>query len=289
MRTGGKDIWIVSLMMATLATGNAVFAQRPAGQSPTPAPPPNMPQATSKDTTSTQQTPVPQVSSKKENAAIKTFRDAPASDPDKKTQLGEDFLQNYAQSRYRVEVIDWEAKLYLTKGQVDKLHAAAERELALVPNNPQALADICSNFSRALNPNTPDLRRHLDEAELTCKKALEVLATVQKSADVTEEVFTLAKNQTSAMAYSGLGVVAYRRGKYADAISNMEQAVKLEKTPDPVNYYILGKADAGASHFTDAIAAFTKCAAIPGGLQSPCNSSIDEAKSMGSSHLDAPK
>jgi len=279
----GKPICVGLIILVTLSTGMSVFAQKPGGGSPTPITPPNMPTPTTKDTAGSQPIQPP---SKKENAAIKAFREAPAGEPDKKLQLGEDFLQNYPQSRNRVEVVDWEARYYVTKGQADKLQAAGDRELALTPNNPMTLADVCSNYARALNANTPDLEKRLDQTEVYCKKSLEVLATVKKSPDVSDEAFTTAKNQTSAMAYSGLGVVAFRRGKYDDAISNLDQAVKFDKNPDPVNYYVLGKANEGAKNYNEAIAAFTKCAAIPGGLQSPCSSSIDEAKSAAAS---APK
>ncbi len=278
MRINKDYVWITAMIMMSLSPGTCVFAQRTSGQSPTPIVPPNMPTGTTKDTASGPQTPTSQSPSKKENQAIKAFREAPANDPDKKLQLGENFLQMYPQSRYRIEVIDWEVKLYLTKAQVDKLQAAGERELALTPNNPQTLADVCAHYSRALTPSTPELSKRLDQAESYCKKSLELLAAVQKPADVSADTFTLAKNETSSMAYSGLGLVDFRKAKYPDAIANLGQAVKLDKNPDPVNYYVLGKANEAASHFPEAVEAFTKCAAIPGYLQATCTSSIEEAK-----------
>src|SRR5271154_7532059 len=96
---------------------------------------------------------------------------------------------------------------------------------------------------------------------------------------VEEETFVTAKNQTMALAYSGLGIVDIRRGKFAEAIPNLEQSVKLDPNPDPVNYYLLGIANEKASHFDDAVTAFTKCAAIPGGggqkIKATCKTSID--------------
>jgi hypothetical protein len=81
---------------------NSVFAQR----SPTPIVQPNMPTGVTKDTASAgNQTPPSQPPSKKENQAIKAFRETPANDPDKSFKLGENFLQTYPQSRYRIEVI----------------------------------------------------------------------------------------------------------------------------------------------------------------------------------------
>src|SRR5271170_7981908 len=82
--------------------------------------------------------------SKEEEKAIKNFRNAPASDVDKKTQLGEEFITTYPQSKYRPEVVTWLAKAYASKGQVDKLSAEGDKELALTPNNPISLAALGS-------------------------------------------------------------------------------------------------------------------------------------------------
>jgi Flp pilus assembly protein TadD len=86
-----------------------------------------------------------------------------------------------------------------------------------------------------------------------------------------------------------LGLVAIRRQKYGEAIPNFEQAVKLDPVPDPVNYYLLGLANEKTSHFEDAVAAYTKCSAIPGGLQTTCKSSADEAKKLSATQLQVPK
>jgi hypothetical protein len=65
--------------------------------------------------------------------------------------------------------------------------------------------------------------------------------------------------------------------------------VKLDPTPDPVNLYLLGVSNQQTSHYDDAVAAFTKCAAIPGGMQGTCKTSAEEAKKLGTTQLSAPK
>jgi len=224
-----------------------------------------------------------------EEAAIKTFRDAPMTDVPKKDQAGEDFLQKYPQSRYRSEVYVWLVRGYLAQGQVDKMEATGDKELALNPDDPQTLAIVGSTLPRAMNSSTPNPQQRLDKSEQYCKKALELLPALPKPPDLTDENFMKAKDQTSAMAYGGLGIIAIRRQKYAEAIPNFEQAIKLDPMPDPVNYYLLGIANQKTSHFDDAVAAFNKCAAIPGGMQGTCKSGADEAKKLGATQLNAPK
>jgi len=227
--------------------------------------------------------------SAEEDAAMKAFRDAPLTDVAKKNQMGEAFVLKYPQSRYRVEVYSWLVKGYYGNGEIDKMEAAGEKELAIQPDDATTLAILGQTLPRAMNASTPEPLKRLMKAEQYSKKALELIPVLQKPAGLTDEQFTAAKNQTSALAYSGLGLVAYRRGKYEDAIPSLEQSVKLDPTPDPVNYYLLGVANEKGSHFDDAIAAFTKCASFPGGLQQTCKAGIDEVKKLATTQLNVPR
>src|SRR5574337_545162 len=58
-----------------------------------------------------------------EEAAYKTFHDAPLTDVAKKNQIAEDFAQKYPQSRYLSEVYVWLVRGYLAQGQVDKMES----------------------------------------------------------------------------------------------------------------------------------------------------------------------
>jgi hypothetical protein len=63
----------------------------------------------------------------------------------------------------------------------------------------------------------------------------------------------------------------------------------MDPNPDPVNYYLLGMANKGASHFDDAIAAFNKCAALTSSLQATCKAQADDTKKKSATELSAPK
>lgn len=227
--------------------------------------------------------------SAEEDAAIQAFRAAPITDMPKKDKLGEDFLQKYPQSRYRPEVYSLLVRGYLSLGQVEKMETVGDKEIELNPNDAQTLAIVGSTLPRVMSASTPDPQKRLDKAEQYSKKALEVLPTIPKPPELSDADFLKAKDQTSALAYSGLGLVAFRRSKFAEAVANFEQAVKLDPIPDPVNFYLLGLSNEKTSHFDDAVNAFTKCAAVPGGLQATCKSGADEAKKMATTQLSAPK
>jgi tetratricopeptide (TPR) repeat protein len=224
-----------------------------------------------------------------EDAAYKAFQDVSMENANKKIESGEAFLQKYPQSRYRSPVYVALVFEYQQIGQVPKMVEYGEKELELAPNDVSTLAMLGQTLPRRLPGNPSDAAQVLSKAEKYSKQAIEIAPTLPKPAEITDEQFDKAKNQSLAMAHSGLGLIFVRRGKYAEAIPELEQAVKIDPNPDPVNYYLLGLANKNASHFDDAVAAFNHCVAIPGSMQATCKSGADEAKKLASTQLSSPK
>jgi tetratricopeptide (TPR) repeat protein len=281
------------ILVAAWAAAN-VSAQTPApatGQQQTP--PASQPDKSKDQVQPLTMTPAAPPVNAEEDAAIKAFRDIPndSANLQKKLQAGNDFVQKYPTSRYRAEVYSWLVKGYMTAGDVPKMQAAGEKDLELNPNDVQILAIMGSALPRSLpsNLSPEEKEKILAQAEQYSNKAIELGPTITKPAGMPDDMFIGAKNQTMAMAYSGLGLVAFRRGKFNDAIPNLEKSVGLEPQPDPVNYYVLALSNEKASHFDDAVTAFTKCAAIPSGLQATCKQGIDEAKKLSTTQLSVPK
>lgn len=288
-----KGMWSAALLAGLMIGGATTYGQAPSA-APSTNPAPQAP--ADKDKTPPTGAPLtldatPPPVSAEEDAAIKVFRDAPLSDVPKKLQAGEDFLKKYPESRYRSEVYGFQVRGYMAIGQIDKMQAAGEKELEIVPNDAQTMAIMGSSMPRSMPSNLtePQKLQLLAQAEAYSRKALELMPTLVKPAGVTDEQFITAKNQIQAMAYAGLGLVAFRRSKFQDAIPNLEQAAKFDPDPDPVIYFVLGLSNEKASHFDDAITAFTKCAAIQSSLAPTCKSGIDEAKKLGSTQLSVPK
>lgn len=232
---------------------------------------------------------IPAPATAEEEAAYKVFQGTPMSDANKKVELGEAFLQKYPQSRYKSPVYSALTFEYLQLGQVQKMQQYGEMEVALAPTDVSTLALLGQTLPRTLNSKTPDPDKVLAKAEQYSKQAIEITPTLPKPAEMTDEQFDKAKNQALAMAHGGLGLVFVRRGKYAEAIPELETSIKIDPTPDPVNYYLLGLANKNASHFDDAVAAFNKCAAMPGPMQPTCKSLSDETKKQSATQLSAPK
>ena len=285
----GNDKVRTTLVAILLGLSGGTLAQSAQAQQQNPPPQQQPDKAKDKVQDLTLDSPAPTAPvNAEEDAAYKALLDA-GSDTKKRIELGEAFVQKYPNSRYSGPVMANLTVAYLQNNDVQKMEAIGEKEIALNPNDGQTLAILGQTIPRSFNPSAPDAAQRLDKAETYSKRALEVVPTMPKPETITEEQFTTAKNQTLAMAHSGLGLVYVRRGKYSDAIPDLEQSVKLDPSPDPVNYYLLGLANEKASHFDDAIAAFTKCAAFPGSLAQTCKGGAEEAKKLSATQLSAPK
>lgn len=291
MKSTVRTMWTAAILVAvTMGTTTAN------GQAPT-APPTNPPPgAADKGKAQTPVAPLtldtaPPPVNAEEDVAMKEFRDAPPAELQKKVQMGDDFLKKYPQSRYRSEVYAFQVRAYMAIGQIDKMEAAGEKELELEPNDAQTMAIMGSSLPRSMPSNLTEAEkvRLLSQAEAYSKKALELLPTLPKPPGISDEQFLQAKNQTQAMAYGGLGLVAFRRAKFSEAIPNLEQSAKYDPNPDPVIYFVLGISNEKASHFEDAATAFTRCAAIQSSLQQTCKTGIEEAKKLGATQLSVPK
>lgn len=232
----------------------------------------------------------PPTTSPEEEAAYKAFEEAPPTDVSKKLQLTEDFLKKYPQSRYRPAAYQSLVSGYFATQQVPKLLDAGDKEIALNPNDAPVLAVVAQTIARTFDAKAPDAEQQLEKAENYSKRAIDIVPTLPKPPSLTDEAFTIAKNDTLEMAHGGLGLVYIRRAKYSEAIPELEQSIKsnTRPQPDPVNYYLLGMANSKTSHYDAAANAFSKCAAIQSNLQPTCKAGADEAKKAGASQLSAP-
>lgn len=284
------DIVMLGALAAILLCGSGIaraqYGGKPEAQAPAQQPAANpAPKPLTLDKDATAPAPV----NAEEDAAFKAFQDLPPADAKKKVDLGEAFVQKYPQSRYLPIIYNTLTSAYVQTGDVQKMEDVGDKEIALNPNDVQVLAMLGQTIPRALRSTKQDPQTELEKAERYSKRAIEVTPTLVKPDNLTEEGFMNAKNITLAMAHSGLGLIYIQRGKYAEAIPELEQSIKIDPTPDIVNYYLLGLANLKTSHFEDATAAYTKCAATPGQMQQTCQKGAEEAKKRASTELSAPK
>jgi tetratricopeptide (TPR) repeat protein len=291
----GKKSWFTAVLVAAgLATSSApAFAQSSQpGQQEKPGqsqPGSQQPADPSKSGSSLAMPGAAQNS--EELASVKAFQELPNTELPKKIATGEEFLKKYPESQYRPMIYSALTLAYIQTGNTQKAFETGEKEIALKPDDVQTLAVLGQTIPRAMSASTPEPEKQLAKAEDYSKRAIQVTPTIPKPEGMPDQNFVAAKNSTLAMAHSGLGLVYFRRGKFSDAIPELEQSVKVDPnpTPDPVNLYLLGLANQKASHYDDAAVAFNKCAELNSKLQATCRSGADESKKQASTQMSAPK
>ena len=285
--------WLETAAMAALLLGSCGMALAQSGQSQSQQQGQQPAQSTDKSK-APEATPLtldaaPPPVNAEEDGAFKTFQAVPVTDQAKRIELGEGFVQKYPQSRYLPIIYSSLTIAYMQSNQIPKMLEIGDKAVALTPNDVTTLAILSQTISRVTNSSTPNAAQQLEKAENYSKKAIEIVPTLPKPANLTDEAFTTAKNQALVAAHSGLGLVYVKRGKNQEAIPELEASIKLDNAPDAVNYYLLGLANKNTSHFDDAIAAFNKCAEIAGSMQPTCKAQAEETKKKSATELSAPK
>jgi tetratricopeptide (TPR) repeat protein len=214
---------------------------------------------------------------KAEEAAYKSVLAAQGGDPAMQIQVGEDFITKFPMSKYLGGVYGMLTTAYYTTGNTDKMFAGGAKALELNPDNVDVLALLAMAIPRRVKANTPDGPQQLQKAEVYAHHAIELIPSLTKPETVDDATFEKAKNDKLALAHSGLGLLDINHQKFDDARNELTQAVQLASSPDPVDYYLLGNADAQASFMNGAIAAYEKCAAS-GPLVAACKAREEAMK-----------
>ena len=226
-----------------------------------------------------------------EDKAYKAFTDVKPDAFDQQIQTGEQYLQKYPTGRYAEQVYSRLVTSYFQKNQLDKMYAASDKALSMNASDIPVLVLVGWVIPHNYDPNDPESDRRLAKAEDYEKRAIELLNTnaVPKPDSVTDEQFAKAKTGSLAQAHSGLGLVYYRRQEYDKSVVEMEQAVKLDPTPDSVDLYILAVGLNQLKRYPESADAYEKCAATPGAVQDRCKQRLPEAKKLASAQPAPPK
>ncbi len=217
----------------------------------------------------------------KEDAAYKAFYDmkpASADDYQNEIRVGEKFLANYPQSRYREAVYGRLAGAYFNTKQVEKMCDAAEKALAINPDDVSVLTQVGWMIPHA-SPDTPNYDQDLTKAEQYEKHSLELLNSMNKPANLSQDQFDQSKKDYLSTAHSGLGLVYFREKKYELSSAEMAEATTVASDSDPTDYLILGLDDETLQKYADAVKAYDTCGQMPWAFQDRCKQGSAEAKS----------
>ena len=223
-----------------------------------------------------------------EEKAYNAFFNVSPTNPQQMASSGEAFVKKYPNSRYNATVYSRLTAAYEALGDATKMFDAGHKALALNPDDVDVLSLMAYAIPRRINPNDLEAPQKLQEATQDADHALALLSKMQKPANLSEQQFTTAVNGESASCHSGLGLVDYYQHNIPGMVSEFQQAVKLDPTPDPADQYLLGLAYLQATRPADAVTVLNECGAESGPLQSRCQSSLAQAKKLAAAATPTP-
>jgi tetratricopeptide (TPR) repeat protein len=279
--------FVIFVMVLALVGAGSLAAQQQQQQQPPPTKPPvgQIPGAAPP-------APEPAPPSPEELAAYKAFSDSLAKkgkDVQNTIRLGEDFTKKFPESRFNATVYASLAAAYQSQNREADMFAAAEKSIELNPDQVDALSLMAWAMPRRLDQNDLALAQKLQRSEDYGRHCVELLENMTKPEGVDEADFTTSKSEKLSMCHSGLGIVLLYTDRYTDSAAELEKATTLSLNPDPVDFFMLGRAYDLLKRFHDSVTAYEKCAEKQSGVQAACKQLLANAKKQAATQLEPPK
>lgn len=210
--------------------------------------------------------------------ALSALADNDKSVADQKIQRSQQFLQKYPGSRYEESVMNQEVTAYYTKQDWNDFYAAADKAVAKDPDDVDVLTVVGWVIPHLYNKDDPDAEKKLDKAENYEKHAIDVIATLPKPENLSDDQFAQAKAGKLSQAHSALGLVYFRMQDFQNSVKELQLATNGDASPDPTDLFALGAGLQQLNRTSEAADAFGKCAEISSGLQDRCKQLAAQAK-----------
>jgi len=179
------------------------------------------------------------------------------TNPSKRAAMFTHFAQLFQDSPYANQALGVAATSYQQAQNIPKMLEVANGLLAKDPNNIAMLLLLSDYYS--------EKGEQLDKAEASAKKAISLLATVQKPERVTDEQWQKQLSLQKGLALSSLGQVNIQKKDNAQAVESFKSATPLLKADEGSfgrNQYWLGFALLNLKRNAEAKEAFTQAASV---------------------------
>lgn len=147
-----------------------------------------------------------------------------ATDPAKKIQLAEAFLQKYPNSDFKAGALQTEMQVYYQQGKTDQAIDAAKKVQAADPDNLVALRFLSFTFPFLYKPDQANAAAVLSTADTDAHHGLELLQKLAKPQGVSDAAFQASVKEFRAVFNSCIGFVALQNKNYANAITALKAA-----------------------------------------------------------------
>jgi tetratricopeptide (TPR) repeat protein len=202
---------------------------------------------------------------------------ASATDPNVAVQKVKIFVSAFPKSELLGSAYQYQLQAFEQLNDFDGMLAAGEKALAADPdslNTLLALAPAMANRAAA----RPDRVQLLSQAESYARRALDGIDKIKIPRELSIEQWNIRKHEMQADAHGVLGVVAFQRGQFQPATSELEMAISLAPRPQGVQFLRLGLALAAAGKKDDAEQKLRRAAEL--GPQPVRNVAMDQLKKL---------
>jgi len=187
-----------------------------------------------------------------------------AKNPDDQVKAIENVLTNFADTEYKIMLLQVAMQVESQKGDFTQITFYAERLLEADPKNAFAFVTLAGETARHTREFDLDKEEKLAKADKWAKAAIDAAKTVAKpNPAMTDEQLEALRKDLQSQAYVALGMSATLRKKTDDAIANYKQAAAVAATPDSTVFVRLGQAYMDSGKYDDALAAFDKALSDP--------------------------
>jgi len=187
-----------------------------------------------------------------------------ATDPDARIKAIENVLTNFADTEFKVPLLQDAMFIEQRKGDFAQVVFYGERVLEADPKNALALVTLAGETARHTREFDLDKEEKLAKVDKYAKDAVEAAKTMPKPrADIADAQWENVRKDVQAQAYEAMGMAASLRKKYDDSIADYKQALSLEATPDPATMVRMSQAYEDAGKFDEANDALDKALATP--------------------------
>jgi tetratricopeptide (TPR) repeat protein len=200
-----------------------------------------------------------------------------ASDPDARIKAIENVLTNFADTEFKIVLLEDAMQLEQRKRDFAQVVFYGERLLEADPKNAFALVTLAGETARHVREFDLDKEEKLTKADKYATAALEAAKTMPKPRpDIPDQQWDSARKDMQAQAYEALGQTALMRKKFDDSIADYKKALEVQSTPDPATWVRLGQAYEDSGKLDEATEAFDKAINTPN--VNPQVKSVAEAK-----------
>jgi tetratricopeptide (TPR) repeat protein len=200
----------------------------------------------------------PKPKSQKEVEALQKVQ-AAQNDPDAELQAIDYVLEHFADTEYKIMLLNMATDAAQRKGDYEKTVLYGERTLEADPGNIPVRITLAQAIVSHTRENDLDKDQSLKKVEDYANKALDLLKTAATPPPgIPDAQWPDTKKDFASQAHEVLGQDAELRKKYDDAIAAYKTAIAEAAKPSLVASARLAKAYVGAKQYDDAIATADK-------------------------------